>query len=143
VSGFLGSYLYQVDQKGRVSLPAPFRRAGDSDALVLLQVHPEALSLYPRESWAAVEERLLELSRRKPDSRHYVLRITAGAHWVRPDKQGRILIPEDLREAAGLRGEALIIGAIDKIEIWDPRRFEADVGGSHGEFEQLAASIFA
>lgn len=143
MSGFLGSYVHQVDEKGRVSLPASFRRGASEGPLVLVQVHESALTLYPSETWAAVEERLLELLRRQPESRHYVLGITANAVEVVPDKQGRILVPQRLLQAIGAGESALLVGVIDRIELWDPERFEGVVAERKPEFDRFAAQVFA
>lgn len=139
---FLGSYLYQLDDKGRVSLPAAFRREAPDQRYVLVQVYPPALSLYPETEWAVVEERLDDLVRHQPEARLYVLRLMADAVEVVPDAQGRILIPARLKEAAELDGQALLVGAIRKIEIWNPSRFEAAVAESSREFERFAPQIF-
>lgn len=139
---FLGSFTYQVDGKGRVSLPAAFRRAAPDRGFVLVQAYPPALSLYPEESWVEVEERLRDVLRRQPDARPYVLSLMAKAVEVAPDAQGRILIPSHLKEAAELDGSALLVGAIDRIEVWNPAHFEAAVDEKAGEFEDLAPQIF-
>lgn len=124
MAGFLGRFLHQVDPKGRISLPAQFRRGRESDPFVLIQTQPEALTLYPDEAWGSVQADLLDYMKRQPEHRHKVLRITADAVEVVPDKQGRILIPERMRKAAGVSTEAWVVGAINKIQIWDPARFE-------------------
>ena len=142
MSGFLGSYRHQIDDKGRVSLPAPFRRDADARPLVLVQVHPQALTLYPEETWAGVEERLLELLRRQPSSRANVLAITANATEVTPDRQGRILLPQRLITAAGLDDAALLVGVIERVEIWNPDRFEAAIGARDEQFDRFTAQIF-
>jgi MraZ protein len=145
MGGYLGSYLYQVDEKGRVTMPAAFRR-GQNDSFVLVQFHGDALTLIPNENWREVEAGLREMLKRKPDARHFLLRLTANAHEVTPDKQGRVLIPERLRSSAGISSEVQIVGAFDKIEIWDPRRFEeATSSGDEvaDEWSKLAAEIFA
>lgn len=142
MGGYLGSYLYQVDEKGRITLPAAFRRGLESPSFVLLQFHADALTLYPSEVWAEVEKRLRETGKRAPRYRHFLLGITANAVEVIPDKQGRILIPDRLREKAGIRAEAQLVGAIDKIEIWDPERFQGTVDRLEGDFGDLAG-IFA
>lgn len=143
MSGFLGRYRYSLDAKGRVSLPAPFHRDAASDAFVLIRFHPEALTLYPEDAWGDVEARLREMVERRPEFRPNVLRLTGNAVRTSPDGKGRILIPDHLREEAGLEDEALIVGALDKIEIWDPERFEDHTTGEDEEFDRLAASIFA
>jgi MraZ protein len=143
MSGFLGSYVHQVDAKGRLSLPASFRRGATDGPLVVVQVHERALTLYPEETWREVEERLLDLLRRQPEARPYVLGITANAVEVVPDKQGRILIPQRLLSAVGLEESALLVGVIDRVEVWDPTHFERTVTERTPEFDRFAAQVFA
>lgn len=138
---YLGSYTYQLDDKGRVSLPAAFRRGATEQGFVLVQAYPPALALYPESEWVGVEERLRDLLRHQPSSRPYVLSVVAGAVEVVPDGQGRILIPQRLKEAANLDGQTLLVGAIDKIEIWNPSDFEAALEGA-SEFAAYAPQIF-
>lgn len=142
LSGFLGSFRHQIDDKGRLSLPASFRRDAVDQPLVLVQVHPDALTLYPEATWAEVEGRLRELLRRQPSARAYVLGITANAVEVIPDRQGRILVPQRLLESAGLCDAALLVGVIDRVEIWNPERFEVVVAQQSGDSERLAAQVF-
>ena len=122
MTGYLGSFQHQIDEKGRLSLPAQFRR-GSEEPLVLVHVFPNALTLYPERSWQAVEERLRDMMRAQPQARSYVLGITANAVEVVPDKQGRILVPQRLQDAVGIAGLTLVVGAIDRIELWSPERF--------------------
>lgn len=144
MGGFLGSYLYQVDEKGRVTLPAAFRKGRDELApFVLIKVHSDALTLYPEENWLDVEVRLREYARRTPRARHYALRLTSNATELTPDRQGRILIPERLREGAGITEEAMLVGALDKIEIWNPQRFEDSIGEADDGLGEIFAGIFA
>jgi MraZ protein len=142
MSGFLGSHLHQIDDKGRLSLPAAFRRDAADAPLVLLQVHSDALTLYPLSAWTEVEARLRELLRLQPTARSYVLSVTSSAVEVGPDKQGRIPLPPRLREAVGIDGSALIVGVLDRIEIWNPERFHAAVTTRTPDFERFAHQIF-
>ena len=143
MGGYLGSYLYQVDEKGRVTLPAAFRRDSEAQSFVLIQAQPDALTLYPDDTWADVQERLRALARSAPRSRHRMLGLTANAAVIVPDKQGRILIPDRLRAGAGIRDEAQVVGAIDRIEIWDPERFARVVTDTEDDFGDRLAGIFA
>ncbi|HET9984694.1 MAG TPA: division/cell wall cluster transcriptional repressor MraZ [Longimicrobiales bacterium] len=139
---FLGSYLFQLDEKGRVALPAAFRREAADQRFVLLQAYAPSLALYPEAEWAGVEERLRDLVKHQPEARLYVLSVMSNAVEVVPDSQGRILIPARLKEAAHLDGQALLVGSIDKIEIWNPGRFEAAIQAGAAGFEQFAPQIF-
>jgi MraZ protein len=143
VSGYLGSFVHQVDAKGRVALPASFRRGSESESFILIQVHDDALSLLPHASWRPVEEELRELMRKQPEARARVLGLTASALEVSTDKQGRILVPDRMRELVGLVREALFVGALNKIEIWDPKRFRDSSEASDPKFDPFIESIFA
>ena len=125
MSGYLGSFQHQIDEKGRLSLPAQFRRESGGQTLVLVHVFPDSLTLYPESTWAGVQEKLREAMRGSPANRAWALRVTANAVEVEPDKQGRILVPQRMQDAVGIAGPALVVGAIDRIEIWNPERFTA------------------
>ncbi len=142
MTGFLGSYLHQLDEKGRIALPAAYRRSAGDDGFVLIHALEPALFLYPARTWSGVEERLSELMRRQPEARSSILSLTANAVEVVPDKQGRILIPERLQHAVELSGEALIVGVLDKIEIWNPEVFEGATREAKPGFEQFVRQIF-
>lgn len=142
MSGFLGSFRHQIDDKGRLSLPASFRRDASDQPLVLVQVQASALTLYPASTWEVVEGRLLELLRLRPDARPYVLGVTANAVEVAPDKQGRILVPQRLLHAVGIGDSALLVGVIDRVEIWDPARFDATVAERDADFDRFASQVF-
>ncbi|MEX2529487.1 MAG: hypothetical protein WD960_01835 [Gemmatimonadota bacterium] len=141
MAGFLGQYEYQLDPKGRISLPAEHRRKAEESPFVLLQWEPTHLTLFPDDTWAGVQERLLELRRSQSKVARYLRQITARAVEVTPDKQGRILIPAWLKEAAGLDGSALLIGALDRIEVWNPDRFREASPGDPTETEELAGTV--
>src|SRR5215216_5678612 len=146
MSGFIGSYVHQVDEKGRLSLPASFRRGVTEGPLVVVQVHDSVLTLYPEATWKEVEVRLLEMLRQQPESRRFVLGITSSAAEVVPDKQGRILIPQRLLQALNLEESALLVGVIDRIEVWEPGRFAAATatgGERKPEFEAFVSQVFA
>ena len=126
-----------------MSLPASFRRGREADSFVLIQTQPDALSLYPDDEWTDVQVELREMSKRQPGLRNQVLRVTAGAIEVVPDKQGRILIPEKMREAVSMGPEALVVGAINHIEIWDPARFDEKTRPSDDAFDKYIEGVFA
>jgi MraZ protein len=138
---FLGSFQHQLDEKGRLSLPAPFRREATDQRFVLVQAYPPALALYPETEWLEVEERMQTMMR-DSGARMWVLSVMSNAVEVAPDAQGRILIPASLRSAAELEGQALLVGAINKVEIWNPSKFEEAVRGAASGYGQYAADIF-
>jgi MraZ protein len=143
MNGFLGSYVHQVDDKGRLSLPASFRRGVDEGALVVMQVDDNSLALYPGPTWQEMSERLVEMRKRHPEHRAYILGITSRAVEVAPDKQGRILVPARLLQAIGISDSAMLIGAIDRIEVWAPERFEQATAERTPEAERFGMQLFA
>jgi MraZ protein len=145
VASFLGRYEYQLDPKGRVSLPADFRRRADGSRYVLLQWEDTHLTLFPEDVWADVQERILELRRTRRMAANHLRRITSRGVHVEPDKQGRILIPSWLGEAVGLDGTVLVTGNVDRIELWNPETFERMLGAEEpkeGELSEVAHEIF-
>lgn len=142
MSTFLGSYTYTLDDKGRVSLPAPFRRDVEDQHFVLLRVYAPSLSLYPQSAWREVETRLRNLLRDQPESRTWVMSVLANAVEVSPDSQGRILVPSRLQETAGLENQVLMVGMIDRVELWNPSDFEGAVEGGEEQSDRYASQIF-
>lgn len=143
MAGFLGSHLHSIDPKGRVSLPAQFRRGRESESFVLIHAQPDALSLYPDERWEEVQSELRDMAKRQPDLRMQILALTASAVEVVPDKQGRILIPEKMRTSVALDSDALVVGAINHIEIWEPARFEEKTKSKDEAFQRYIDKVFA
>lgn len=131
-----------MDEKGRVSLPAAFRRGAEGERYVLLQWEKPYLTLFPEPAWNTVQERLLEFRRSDPSAARYVREITANAVEVIPDKQGRILIPAWLQEVGSLRGPVILNGALDRVEIWNPDEFKKDQEGVSEDSQNIRQRIF-
>ena len=143
MNGFLGKYEHQMDEKGRVSLPSAFRREAEVDRFVLLQWEKPYLTLFPQSVWSDVQDRLLQFRKTEPGSWHHVREIVSNAVEVVPDKQGRILVPAWLKEAAELEGTVLLNGNIDRVELWDPQIYERTVkADTAGGLERFAHQIF-
>ena len=142
MSGFLGRYEKRLDDKGRLSLPVPFRRAASDGPLVLLQYQAPALALFPREAWNPIRDRLAEYRRSHPGAAVHVRRITSFAVEVTPDKLGRILIPGWLRQVASLENEVVVVGSLDRIEIWDPGFFDSHLEDTTADASEFMHKIF-
>ena len=142
MNGFVGQYEHQMDQKGRVSLPSAFRREADGDRFVLMQWEPRYLTLFPEEKWRDVQEKLLEFRRSEPEAWNQVRMIIGQAVEVSPDKQGRILVPGGLQEAASLSYTVLLSGNLDRIELWDPKTYAEAVQDQAGDLQQFAHRLF-
>jgi MraZ protein len=119
---FVGTFEHSLDDKGRVVLPSTFRRhLADRGYLTKLD---GCLGLWTADEFADVTARLIEKVREglaPPDARRA---FSSDAHEVRPDSQGRITIPQRLREFAHLERDAVVVGALERIEIWDAARWQ-------------------
>ena len=129
----LGTHSYQLDPKGRISLPARFREVL-SDGAVLTLGQDGCLFCFPRAEWEsrAAEVRALPLS--DATGRAYARMFFGKAEALDLDSQGRLLVPQRLRAEAGIRKEAVVVGVFDRMEIWDREtheRYEAGHGGAY------------
>lgn len=128
---FSGKHYYTVDEKGRVMVPAPFREilsAHYSSKLYITNAaFDRCLLIYPHEEWTKLEEKVRGLPRMLEDVRFFMRRVIASAQECSFDKQGRLLIPAAHREDAGIRGDVVIVGQIEKIELWDRKEWDGVV----------------
>ena len=117
----LGTYSHALDEKGRVVLPAKFRRDLEEGA-VLTKGEDGCLELFPNETWGEEVKEILSDDRRKIEVRRRRRLRFGEAHPITPDKQGRIAIPQELRDFAGMAAEAevTLVGVVDRVEIWEP-----------------------
>ncbi len=123
-------------------MPSAFRREAKNDRFVLIQWKEPSLSLFPKDTWNESEERLLKFRRNQPESWGDVLGIVSNAVEVVPDKQGRILVPAWLQKAASLENSVLMVGNLDRIELWNPARFAQAMEDTQGDFEKYSNQIF-
>lgn len=121
-NSLMGSYNHNIDLKGRMNFPTKLRdELGYS--FIVTKGLDECLFVYSNEEWAVLEEKIKAI----PLSKGRVLQrfFFSGACVVEPDKQGRILIPQHLREYAHLEKDIMVIGASNRAEIWDKSRWDS------------------
>ena len=122
-NSFFGQYSYSIDTKGRVNIPAKFRQVLSSDnenTFILTRGEDRCIWVYPLVVWQEITEKLSKLSAVSPDNRHFIRKTARYASIVEYDKQGRIMLTKPLIDYAGLDKEVYIIGALNKLEIWNP-----------------------
>ncbi len=119
---FLGEYEHTIDDKGRITIPARFRPEL-APGLVVTRGLDGCLFVYPTEEWAQLAERINALPLTQRDARTFTRLMYSGAAHAEPDRQGRVLIPQYLREFAGIEAESVVIGLYSRIEIWNPDRW--------------------
>jgi len=119
----MGEYSHTIDAKGRLIVPTKFREQL-GEAFVVAKGNDGCLAIYTNEAWETFMKKIQALPANK-DIRTYVRAVAGSAVFVETDKQGRILIPGNLREYAGLDKDVVLAGVIDKIEVWDKDRWTA------------------
>lgn len=126
---FSGKYYYTIDPKGRVIIPSTFREIiftnYSTKLYITNDVFDKCLHVYPQEEWSRLEEKVRLLPKSQDEIKFFMRRVIASAQEVELDKQGRILIPAAHREDAVLNTDIVIVGQIDKIELWDRKEWDA------------------
>ena len=145
---FIGEYQYSLDSKGRINIPAKFRQSLSDDndnTFVATRGQDPCIWIYPINEWKKIEDELRKLSSVSGIHRTFVRQIARSATPSTCDKQGRIMINPSLLSYAGLSREALILGMINKIEIWNPETLEKIdkniINDDPSEFNSLAEKI--
>lgn len=113
----MGEYLHTIDTKGRLIIPAKFREAL-GEQFIATKGLDHCLFVYPHSEWTALEEKLRALPFTQPEVRAFVRFFFSGATECELDKQGRILLPANLREYAQLEKDVVLVGVASRVEIW-------------------------
>ena len=128
MAAFSGKYYYSVDPKGRVMIPAPFREiiaANYSPALIVTNAPvDQCLHVFPLEEWNNQLDKVRGLPKTNKAVKLFMRNVIGSAVEVQMDKPGRVLIPASLRQDSGINGELVIVGQLEKIEVWDKARWE-------------------
>ncbi len=140
---FRGRYEHAIDDKGRLSIPVKFREIlkRRKEKELVLTDFDACLAAYPLKEWQQLEEKIRTQSSFRKEFRDFLRLFYSGATESAVDSQGRILIPPPLREKAGLTRDVVIVGVLNRIEIWGKERWERFVAESGGTFEQIAAKL--
>ena len=123
MASMIGTYYHNIDVKGRMNFPTKLRECLGTPFFITTGIDQVCLTVYAQEEW----DRLAAKVAAMPESKGGIIKrwIFSGAAEVTPDKQGRILIPQNLRQFAGLEKDVVVIGANNKAEIWEKSRWEA------------------
>ncbi|MDO5799974.1 MAG: division/cell wall cluster transcriptional repressor MraZ [Eubacteriales bacterium] len=135
---FMGEYNHTIDAKGRLIIPARFRELLGEE-FILTKGLDGCLSIYPLDEWNAFETKLRALPLTNKNARTFTRFFVAGATNCELDKQGRILVPQTLREFAGLEKEVVLTGNLDRIEIWSKEKWSENC--DYGDMDNIAESM--
>ena len=142
LSMFRGRSRHTLDAKGRLAIPARFKEElnqGDNDCLVVTN-HDVCLWAFARADWRVIEEKASNLPQFSRSAHTYLRYFISGAVEC-PIKQGRITIPPDLREIAGLKKEVVLVGELKRFEIWEKDRWEEEFQRVRESFPAISESL--
>jgi MraZ protein len=119
---FKGTYRHRIDPKGRIPVPASFRRVlqPEADGRLVVTLLDQCLAVYPPHEWEHLEAQLRALPAFSKPVKALTRLLTSRAADCQVDVQGRILLPSVLREAAHLKNEAVVVGVLNRFELWSP-----------------------
>jgi len=132
---FMGEYNHSIDAKGRIIVPSKFRELL-GERFVVTKGLDGCLWVFPSEEWESFSEKLRSLPVANKDARKFVRHFMAGAMDAELDKQGRILLPQNLRDFAELEKDITMVGTGARIEIWDKKAWEK--GSTYDNMDDIA-----
>jgi MraZ protein len=141
---FKGQYIYSVDVKGRVSIPAKLRKhvtPESNDTFIMTRGTDKCIDVYPLDQWNLLESKISKLNLFNPEHARFSRMFLQNAFDDTLDSQSRILIPQNLLVHAGITKDVLILGVSTKIELWNPSVYENYLNSYEESFEQIAARV--
>ena len=132
---FMGEYNHTIDAKGRLIVPSKFREQLGNEFVVTKGLDG-CLFVYSNEEWKHIEEKFREIPLTTKDARKFSRFFFAGAASCEVDKQGRILLPANLREYAGIEKEVVSVGVLSRVVIWSKDRWQDN--GDYDDMDEIA-----
>lgn len=136
---FSGMSNHSIDAKGRIVLPAKFREELGESFYLARGFGNECVQVLSKEQFNAISEKIRALPANKAMALQYV--FTASAVEVTPNAQGRVIIPQTLRDFAGVEGEALVIGMNTRLEIWSKKKFDSFMASQNDVISEALALL--
>ncbi len=145
MSAFKGRFTYSVDNKGRINIPAKLRKSVSPDAndtFTITRGFEQCLFIYPQDEWNKLETSIRELSPSNSQHRFFIRALLQWATESQLDGQARIIIPQELLKFAGIENEVVIIGVLERIEVWNPTLFNEYMNNQATSYDKVAESVF-
>lgn len=137
---FMGEYNHTIDAKGRLIIPVKFRESL-GDEFVITKGLDGCLFVYTDEEWQNFENKLRTLPLTNKNARQFTRFFLAGAAACEVDKQGRILIPQVLREFASLEKEVVLVGVANRVEIWSRTSWQESMEAYDDDMDEVAENM--
>ncbi len=136
----IGEYQHTIDSKGRMIVPSKLRESlGES--FVVTKGLDSCLFIYPKDEWKIIESKLKELPLTNKDARAFIRFFFSGASEISVDKQGRMLVPGNLRDHAKLNKDAVIIGVATRVEVWSKEEWEDYTDEDNLSYDSIAEKM--
>jgi MraZ protein len=145
MSAFKGSYIHSVDNKGRVNLPAKLRKyisPEANDTFIVTRGFDQCIFAYPLDEWHSYEQAIRSLRSSSADSRFVMRHLLQYASEVQLDAQARIMLPHNLLQFSEIVNEVLILGVLERIEIWNPIIYDTYIKQQKATYEEVAEKVF-
>ena len=139
---FIGEYLHSIDLKGRLAVPVKFR-AGLKGQAVITRGLDQSLFVYPMEEWQQLAKKLAALPLAQANSRAFARLMLAGAMDAEIDRQGRILVPQYLRQYGNIRKDVVLAGLYNRIELWDQTNWQRYKSATEKKSGAIAENLSA
>jgi MraZ protein len=141
---FYGEYFHSIDRKGRLILPSKFREVAKGNFIEKFFVTrglDKCLFMFAEEEWKSQEQKFKAVSFTKQESRVFNRLYFSGATEIFPDRQGRVLLPQYLKDFAEIKKDIVIVGVSSRIEIWAKEKWQEFYGNWRTSFEEIAEKL--
>ncbi|MDD5254893.1 MAG: division/cell wall cluster transcriptional repressor MraZ [Candidatus Omnitrophica bacterium] len=141
---FYGEYFHSMDRKGRLIMPAKFRESAKTHFVEKFYVTrglDKCLFMFSEEEWRLQEGKFKAISFTKQEARTFNRLYFSGAVEVVPDRQGRILLPQYLKDFAEIKKDVVVVGVSNRVEIWAKDKWESFYSNSRASFEEIAEKL--
>ncbi len=138
---FTGEFRHTIDSKGRLIVPSRLRDELTDDRVVLVVWPDGCIALWSGPGWLSLQDELVRQSKSNPSNRSAIRAIASSAHTDQVDRQGRISVPQHLRDYAAIDRDVIVAGVLDHGEIWSPERWDQQQAESEGRLDELVQSL--
>lgn len=145
MSSFKGGFVHSIDNKGRINLPSKLRKhisIEANDTFIVTRGFEQCIFAYPLDEWSNYEKAIRGLRSSSADSRFVMRHLLQFANEVQLDGQSRIMLPQNLLQFAEIKNDALILGVLERIEIWNPEIYDNYINGKDVSYEEVAEKVF-
>ena len=137
---FIGQYSHSIDEKNRIIIPAKFRNKLGENAVITLG-HEGCLAIYTEEEWEKLQIKLISLNTNQKEAREHIRVIAGSASECNFDKQGRVILPTNLKNRANIKKELVLVGNIDHIEVWSKESWDSYYEAASAAFDEISAKL--